>query len=28
MNKIWKCDICGKVIEVLHPAAPETVLLT
>ena len=23
--KIWKCNICGKVIEILNPAAPETV---
>jgi len=22
---IWKCNVCGKIIEILNPAAPETV---
>ena len=24
-KEIWKCNVCGKVIEILHPAAPETI---
>ena len=24
MSNIYRCSICGKVIEILHPAAPET----
>jgi len=25
MRPIFKCNVCGKVIEILHPAAPETI---
>ncbi|MFX0080458.1 MAG: desulfoferrodoxin family protein [Candidatus Hodarchaeota archaeon] len=25
LANIWKCNICGKIIEVLNPAAPETI---
>lgn len=24
-NEIYKCSVCGKVIEILHPAAPQTI---
>jgi len=24
-KEIWKCNVCGKVIEILNPAAPETI---
>ncbi len=24
-KEVYKCEVCGKVIEILHPAAPETI---
>ncbi|MFX1349997.1 MAG: desulfoferrodoxin FeS4 iron-binding domain-containing protein, partial [Promethearchaeota archaeon] len=24
-KEIYRCSVCGKVIEILHPASPETI---